>query len=188
MSNIPELYTTRGEVLCQAFSKNVPNKFLERSELYAFATQHKSIVICVTDKYCQVHDFPSTSWSMFLISSLPANPKCLYLFFKPYWFITKISYSWARCIATPSTKANVIKKYLYLENSMLDINHFSSNQAYYSRGVAHGDIKNATKENPTRITRYEFVTRQFDAYLDQEGRYCENLVAEHPHSENVCAS
>ena len=51
---------------------------------------------------------------------------------------------------------------------------------YYSRGVARGDIKNATEVNPARIIRYEFVARQFDAYLDPQGRYCETFVSEFP--------
>ena len=51
---------------------------------------------------------------------------------------------------------------------------------YYSRGVARGDIKNATEVNPARIIRYEFVARQFDAYLDPQGHYCEKFVSEFP--------
>jgi len=53
-------------------------------------------------------------------------------------------------------------------------------QQYYSRGVAHSDIRGATKTNPVRITRYEFVVRQFDAFLDAQGHYCEQFVAEFP--------
>ena len=51
---------------------------------------------------------------------------------------------------------------------------------YYSRGVARGDIKNATEANPARIIRYEFVERQFDAFLDDQGHYCEQFIAEFP--------
>ena len=65
------------------------------------------------------------------------------------------------------------------------MNDVSLTRKHYSRGVMHGDIINATKEKPIKITRYEFVTRRFDAYLDDEGRFCENFVAEHPQSENI---
>ena len=60
----------------------------------------------------------------------------------------------------------------------------ATGETCYRRDVTHGDVKNATKENPARITRFEFVTRHFDAYFDQEDRYCENLVAQHPQLEN----
>ena len=68
------------------------------------------------------------------------------------------------------------------------MNDTSPPQKNYRRGVAHGDIKCATKIKPIRITLYEFVTRYFDAYLDDEGRYYENLVAEYPHSDSGFAS
>ncbi|MCH2314431.1 MAG: hypothetical protein MK411_10595 [SAR202 cluster bacterium] len=71
---------------------------------------------------------------------------------------------------------------------MLEMNEISSNEAYYSHGMSHGDIKNATKDNPARIIRYEFVTRQYEGYLDEEGRYCEKLVVEFPKTEKACAS
>ena len=71
---------------------------------------------------------------------------------------------------------------------MLEMNEISPNEAYYSHGIAHGDIKNATKENPAKIIRYEFVARQYEGYLDEEGRYCEKLVVEFPKTEKVCAS
>ena len=61
-------------------------------------------------------------------------------------------------------------------------------QQYYSRGVAHSDIRDATKANPTLITRYEFVARQFNAYLDGKGRYCEELIAEYPRLSNGCTT
>ena len=57
---------------------------------------------------------------------------------------------------------------------------FPKTEKYYSRGVARGDIKNATEAKPARIIRYEFVARQFDAYLDPQGRYCETFVSEFP--------
>ena len=57
---------------------------------------------------------------------------------------------------------------------------FPQTEQYYSRGVARGDIKNATEVNPARIIRYEFVARQFDAYLDAQGHYCEKFVSEFP--------
>lgn len=53
-------------------------------------------------------------------------------------------------------------------------------QNYYSRGIACGDVKNATPENPTRIIRYEFIARQYNAYVDGQGRYCEDFVSESP--------
>ena len=71
---------------------------------------------------------------------------------------------------------------------MLEMNEISPNEAYYSHGMSHGDIKNATKDNPARIIRYEFVTRQYEGYLDEEGRYCEQLVVEFPKTEKACAS
>ena len=71
---------------------------------------------------------------------------------------------------------------------MLEMNEISSNEAYYSHGISQGDIKNATKDNPARIIRYEFVTRQYEGYLDEEGRYCEQLVVELSKSEKACAS
>ena len=57
---------------------------------------------------------------------------------------------------------------------------FPKTEKYYSRGVARGDIKNATEAKPARIIRYEFVARQFDAYLDPQGLYCETFVSEFP--------
>ena len=60
------------------------------------------------------------------------------------------------------------------------MNDLSQPEQYYSRGVAHSDIRGATKKNPVRVTRYEFVVREFDAYLDNQGRYCEQFVAEFP--------
>ena len=57
---------------------------------------------------------------------------------------------------------------------------FPQTEQYYSRGVARGDIKNATEVNPARIIRYEFVVRQFDAFLDDQGHYSEQFVAEFP--------
>ena len=57
---------------------------------------------------------------------------------------------------------------------------FPKTEQYYSRGVARGDIKNATEAKPARIIRYEFVARQFDAYLDAQGHYCEKFVSEFP--------
>ena len=57
---------------------------------------------------------------------------------------------------------------------------------YYSRGIARGDIKNATKANPAKIIRYEFVARQFDAYLDAQGLYCEEFVSEFPELTSNC--
>ena len=39
-------------------------------------------------------------------------------------------------------------------------------QKYYSRGIAYGDVKGATKNSPVKIARQEFVTRIFNAYLD----------------------
>ena len=71
---------------------------------------------------------------------------------------------------------------------MLEMNEISSNEAYYSHGISHDDIKNATKDNPARIIRYEFVTRQYEGYLDEEGQYCEKLIVEFPKSEKACAS
>ena len=50
---------------------------------------------------------------------------------------------------------------------MLEMNEISPNEAYYSHGMSHGDIKNATKDNPARIIRYEFVTRHYEGYLDE---------------------
>ena len=57
---------------------------------------------------------------------------------------------------------------------------FPKTERYYSRGVTQGDIKTATEVNPARIIRYEFVARQFDAYLDAQGHYCEKFVSEFP--------
>ena len=57
---------------------------------------------------------------------------------------------------------------------------FPQTEQYYSRGVARGDIKHATEAKPARILRYEFVARQFDAYLDSQGHYCEKFVSEFP--------
>ena len=51
---------------------------------------------------------------------------------------------------------------------------------YYSRGIAYGDVKGATKNSPVKIARQEFATRIFNAYLDDEGRYCEYLLTEQP--------
>jgi hypothetical protein len=56
-------------------------------------------------------------------------------------------------------------------------------QQYYVRGIAHGDVTTATKNNPARVVRHEFVTRVYNAYLSDEGRYCESFVAEHPYSD-----
>ena len=68
------------------------------------------------------------------------------------------------------------------------MNDLSQPEQYYSRGVAHSDIRDATKTNPAQITRYEFVTRQFNAYLDEDGRYREELVAEYPRLSNRCTA
>ena len=59
-------------------------------------------------------------------------------------------------------------------------------EQYYSRGVARGDIKNATEAKPVRIVRYEFVARQFDAYLDAQGLYCEEFISEFPELTSNC--
>ena len=56
----------------------------------------------------------------------------------------------------------------------------SAPQEYYSRGIAYGDVKGATKNSPVKIARQEFVTRIFNAHLDDEGRYCEYLLTEQP--------
>ena len=61
-------------------------------------------------------------------------------------------------------------------------------QEYYSRGIAYGDVKGATKESPVKIARQEFVTRIFHAYLDDEGRYSETLVDEQPQASHAYAS
>ena len=61
-------------------------------------------------------------------------------------------------------------------------------QEYYSRGIAYGDVKGATRDNPVKIARQEFVTRIFHAYLDDEGRYCETLVDEQPQASHAYAS
>ena len=64
----------------------------------------------------------------------------------------------------------------------------SAPQEYYSRGIAYGDVKGAPKASPVKIARHEFVTRIFHAYLDDEGRYCENLVDEQPQVSDAYAS
>ncbi|HJP09651.1 MAG: hypothetical protein QGI35_00510 [Arenicellales bacterium] len=64
----------------------------------------------------------------------------------------------------------------------------SAPEKYYGRAVAHSDVKGATRDNPVRISRQEFVTRFFNAYLDEDGRYCENLVAEYPEMEPVATA
>ena len=53
----------------------------------------------------------------------------------------------------------------------------------YGGGIAYGDVTTATKNNPARVVRHEFVTRVYNAYLSDEGRYCESFVAEHPYSD-----
>jgi len=53
-------------------------------------------------------------------------------------------------------------------------------QKFYSRGIACGDVKNATRANPARIIRYEFVARQYNAYVDDQGRCREDFVSESP--------
>ena len=59
---------------------------------------------------------------------------------------------------------------------------------YHGRAVANSDVEGATRDNPVRICRQEFVTRFFNAYLDEDGRYCEKLVAEYPQMEPVATA
>ena len=64
----------------------------------------------------------------------------------------------------------------------------SAPDKYHSRAIANSDVEGATRDNPVRICSQEFVTRFFNAYLDEEGRYCEKLVAEYPQMEPVATA
>ena len=59
---------------------------------------------------------------------------------------------------------------------------------YHGRAVANSAVEAETCDNPVRICRQEFVTRFFNAYLDEDGRYCEKLVAEYPQMEPVATA
>ena len=63
---------------------------------------------------------------------------------------------------------------------MAETNNMQTTQKFYSRGIACGDVKNATRVNPARIIRYEFVARQYNAYVDDQERYREDFVSESP--------